>query len=167
MAAAFLAFVSMSASASDGTITFSGSISDASCTIAVNNGGAVTMPPVSATTLASTGATAGGSPITVELTDAGGGKCTGAAKLAFDGGDIDYVTGNLKNTAVTDAASNVQIQLVNADDTAIKLGDQSTVKGSSIVGNKASLQYKAKYISTGAVTAGAVQSTVTYSVAYN
>ncbi|WJF90962.1 fimbrial protein [Paraburkholderia bonniea] len=156
--------------ASDGTITISGSITDTTCTISISgSGGAdatVTLPPTSKSTLKTANSTAGATPFTVSLGGTAA-TCTDGklAKMYFDGGDINYVTGNLKNTGT---APNVEVQLVNGDGTAIKIGDISTIKGATIAGNKATIVYAARYISpAGNAGSGNVTSKVTYSMTYN
>jgi major type 1 subunit fimbrin (pilin) len=170
------AVASTGAQASDGTITFTGAVSDTTCSInglatgAVNK--SVTLPTVSTRTLGSSGSTAGTSAAT-DLTFALTG-CTGGAKAIahFENGPtIDQSNGYLKNQSVaTDAAANVQVRLLNASLLPINVvtnanNDVST-DGVDIVANAANLKYFAEYYATGAATAGPVSTSVQYTMQY-
>ncbi|SCU93441.1 F17 fimbrial protein [Cupriavidus necator] len=156
------------AHAADGTITFNGQITAQTCTI---NGGnssfAVTLPTVSASTLAASGATAGQTPFQIALTN-----CTpnGSVHTFFEAGPTtDTATGNL----ILDAggASNVQIRLLNGGsaNSPIKAGFADASQGSNVVAitnGSATLPYYAQYYATGVATAGTANSSVLYSIAY-
>ncbi len=83
--------------------------------------------------------------------------------------NTDYTTGNLTNTT-SSGASNVQIQLLNADGVkVIKLGQAAAAQNVDTVAiNDANvtLRYNAQYYATGVATAGDVTSTVNYTIAY-
>ncbi|WP_373408413.1 fimbrial protein, partial [Vibrio jasicida] len=84
------------------------------------------------------------------------------------GATVDPSTGRLVNKATTDAATNVDLQLSEADGTVIKAGDSTqvyqTVDASA---GSATLNYGVEYFATGQSTAGAVDSSVIYSLSYN
>ncbi|WP_329955982.1 fimbrial protein [Burkholderia cepacia] len=161
------------AHATDGTITFTGSISSQTCTINGNGTGAkdftVALPPVSAGALAAAGQTAGQTPFNITLS-----KCSspsGSVHTFFEpGATTDLSTGNLMVTAGGGSAANVQIGLTNADFSPIKAGAADASQNSkavSIVDNGATLQYYARYVATGgAATAGTANSSVMYSLVY-
>jgi major type 1 subunit fimbrin (pilin) len=164
-----VAAVSQLASAADGTITFTGQITAQTCTI--NGGGAasnfsVTLPTVSSSSLAAAGQTAGRTPFTIALTNCT--PATGNVHTFFEAGPTtDATTGHLIVTA--GGATNVQIDLLNSDATDIKAGFADTAQNSkpvAITTGAATLNYFAQYIATGAATAGAANSSVMYTMAY-
>ncbi|MBE1161436.1 fimbrial protein [Dyella acidiphila] len=172
-----------SAHASDGTITFTGSVTANSCTIKINGGSAtatVALPAVSSSQLDAAGKTAGSTKITFDLADcvSGDAAATGAVKAFFEAGaNVDVASGRLNNTASgTGAAKNVQLELVNSDDSVIKVGDVSSIKGGTLTAgaapndkkSSAQFAYAVRYFKSGAdaVGAGTVSSSVTYSVVY-
>lgn len=159
------------ASAADGTITFSGNVTAQTCTINGNgsssNNFTVTLPTVSTSALASAGQTAGRTPFSIALT-----ACTpasGNVRVYFEPGPtVDTSTGNL--ILASGGATNVQIGLLNADLTAIKLGAADASQNSKSVAisatGAATLPFYAQYFSTGTATAGAANSSVMYTLAY-
>ncbi len=165
------AFASHSAFAADGTITFTGSVTANTCAIAGNGASSknftVALPNVSNKTLAAAGDTAGRTPFSIALT--GCTPNTGNVHTFFEAGPtVDTASGNLINTS-TGGAANVQIGLLNADASAIKAGATDASQNSKAValaGGNATLQYIAQYVATGATTAGAVNSSVQYTIVY-
>lgn len=158
------------AHAADGTITFNGQITAQTCTINGNGSGAkdftVTLPTVSAKTLAAAGATAGSTGFQIGLSG-----CTpnsGNVHTFFEAGPTtDTTTGNLKLNA--GGAANVQIGLLNSSFQPIKAGFADGVQNSTSVAissGSATLQYYAQYVATGAASAGAANSSVLYTIAY-
>lgn len=157
------------AQASDGTITFSGSIVATTCTI--NGGGAassftVALPPVDKSALSAAGQTSAPTPFLFTLTAC---PATTAVHTLFEiGSTVDTTTGNLKNTGT---ATGVEIGLLNPALNAINIATQAndgagTGQTTSAAG-AATLTYYAQYVATAAATAGTVASTVTYSIVYN
>ncbi|RQQ05919.1 type 1 fimbrial protein [Burkholderia stagnalis] len=172
IAAAFavMAGIPAMAQAVDGTITFTGAVTAQTCTINGNGAGSkdftVALPSVSTSALSAAGQTAGQTPFSIALT-----KCsspTGSVHTFFEpGATTDLTTGNL--IVATGGATNVQIGLANADLSPIKAGAADASQNSksvSIVDNAATLQYYARYVATGAATAGAANSSVMYSLVY-
>ncbi|CAN7722540.1 Major fimbrial subunit SMF-1 [compost metagenome] len=157
----------------DGQITFNGQITAQTCTINGNGTGSknftVTLPTVSASTLAQAGDTAGQTAFFIALTN-----CTpnsGNVHTFFEAGPTtDSTTGNL----IVDAggASNVQIRLLNGGSgpaNPIKAGFTDAAQNSTVYpinSGSATLPYYAQYYATGAATAGAANSTVMYSISY-
>lgn len=93
----------------------------------------------------------------------------GTVKAYFEKGANVDANGRLINTA-TGGASNVVLQLVDGTgNTPINAGDISQNSGNfvAISGGNATLPYSVRYYATGAATAGAVTSSVTYSLIYN
>ncbi|MCE9789038.1 fimbrial protein [Shewanella chilikensis] len=161
--------------ASNGTINFVGEITGATCNATINgdSNATVTLPTISNTLLQAAGTTAGKTSFIIELSD-----CTAASTITqgsayFESGtSVNIPTGRLKNTASTNAASNVTLQLRDgSSDTAIKVGDSSQASSNTYVslpttGNKAQLPYTVEYYAENAVTAGKVASSVVYSIQY-
>ncbi|KGS02679.1 fimbrial family protein [Burkholderia sp. ABCPW 111] len=157
----------MAAHASDGTITFNGAIEAQTCTISVNGGNqdaTVQLPTVSASTLSTKGSTAGATNFTIALSE-----CSGDAtqvRAFFEAGpNVDATSGNLNNNG---SATQVQVQLLNADGVVLQAGDESqrSNAASALTDGAATLVYGAQYYATGAATAGDVQTSVTYSIDY-
>jgi major type 1 subunit fimbrin (pilin) len=156
----------------DGTITFTGAISDNTCTIA--GGGAasadfsVNLPKVAASTLSSAGQVAGMTPFSIRLTNC---KNNGKVSTFFEmGSSVDPNTGDLKNqSGGAGGAKNVQVRLANANDGSRINIAQGTQQGSSqvdITDSTATLNYFAQYVATAAAEAGNVSTTVTYTMNY-
>ena len=117
-----MALLSTAAQAADGTITFTGSVTDTTCSINGTASGtaadvAVILPTVQAGSLPAAGATAGTSSLgDVRLTLSG---CSGAATKAIarfeNGPTVDQSSGYLTNQASATPAQNVQVRLLNAN----------------------------------------------------
>ncbi len=80
-------------------------------------------------------------------------------------------SGRLINQSSTDAANNVVLELVDgSSNSAIKVGDASQSASSNafvgIYSASATLPYSVRYYATGQATAGAVTSSVTYTLIY-
>lgn len=164
--------------ASDGTVTFNGQIIDGgTCTITVTPGAgadvAVTLPQVAASALQS-GQHAGATPFSIVLS-----ACTysgSKVKAEFFSPSINGATGNLVNTASTNAAVHVELQLLNSDGvTPVVVGTGgSGASGSSEVfftgasgSGAATLSYFVRYVAVGGnASAGQVQALGTYTLTY-
>jgi len=169
---AALATASLSAAAADGKITFTGTISDVTCTVkgGTNTDGGtsnftVALPTVSTTALAAAGQSAGGGPSQPKCKDGA------IASLWFESSTptVDAANGGrLKNTA-TSGATNVLVGLLNANGAPINMSNNTNAaaSGVKIVDTTATLNYTAQYYATAAATAGAVNTYVNYSVVYN
>jgi len=177
---AALATASLSAAAADGKITFTGTISDVTCTVkgGTNTDGGtsnftVALPTVSTTALAAAGQSAGDTPFTVIIGGPSQPKCKDGAiaSLWFESSTptVDAANGGrLKNTA-TSGATNVLVGLLNANGAPINMSNNTNAaaSGVKIVDTTATLNYTAQYYATAAATAGAVNTYVNYSVVYN
>ena len=184
----FVALAPMVASASDGTITFNGQITDTTCT--VTGGGAatgtgnitVTLPTVSTSSLPNGGSTAGDTNFSLTLS---GANCTDGKTAALwiettQTPALDTATGALINQ-VSGGAGNVEVRMVNpANNQPINLGINGYVTtgasvvaannqpASTITGNTAKLNYIAQYLAVGgAASAAQVSTYLTYSMQYN
>ncbi|KVW07036.1 type 1 fimbrial protein [Burkholderia cepacia] len=170
---AAMALAPLTAHAFDGTVTITGTLSGATCDVKINNGsnnGTVGLPGVSASTLSSKGATTGATNFTIALSN-----CTNATgksvRTFFEAGpNVNTADGTLTNRAVSNAATNVSVQLLDIDGYALKAGDASQRNPSKtsvpIVNNGATMVYGAQYYAQGAATAGDVSTSVTYSIDY-
>jgi len=166
--ASFLAIAALApaaAFASDGTITINGTVTAQTCTI---NGGspnlAVTLPTVSTSALASAGQTATPTPFTIALTACN--PNSGNVRAFFETGSNVLATRRLKNNGT---ATNLEIGLLNTDNTPIAIGAASGAQGTSSVAissGSANLTYMAQYVATGPVGAGTVTTSVTYSIEF-
>ncbi|MDX7871219.1 fimbrial protein [Aeromonas caviae] len=162
--------LSSGAFASDGTITISGEITANSCKVAgstsANGDVAVALDKIATTAIGAAGKTAGFKPFTITLS-ACDAAVTGAVKAGFEAGPTtDIATGRLNLIGTNGVATNVQLQLRNSDDTIIKVGDNSTVNGATVVASGAKLSYQVGYYANGVPTAGSANSNVTYSIIY-
>ncbi len=157
-----------SAHAADGTIEFTGNITANTCVINGGNGGenfTVALPTVSAKTLETAGSTAGRTPFKIALTN-----CTTDQPVSvhFEGGPtVSQSTGRL----IVDAGGATKVELgpLSNSFAEIKAGAANGQQNSQIVmlsGGKADLDYFVEYHSMGNTTAGAANSRVQYSIAY-
>lgn len=163
---AALALPVTSTMAANGTITFTGDISNTTCNISVNGRNSsttITFEPISASALSKAGEVANELPVTMALTNCQ--NPTENVRALFDSTETDSITGNLKNKG---SATNVQVQLMDNGRKPIKLGDGSQVNGPSfkIVDDMATLNYFARYYATDKVEAGDVSTVVNYSLSY-
>lgn len=165
--AAAAALLSQAALASDGTITFTGALQNATCTITGGGNQTVTLPTLATSVLNSAGQTAGDTYFNISVTGCSAGL-TGANAYFEAGGNIDTTTGRLKNTG---AAGNVQLQLLNGNGTVINLAGVTTAAqnttATTLVSNAGTQTFIARYYATGATSAGSVASSVTYSMVHN
>ncbi|MFK8259600.1 fimbrial protein [Erwinia sp. AnSW2-5] len=155
------------ANASDGTISFKGSIDGSTCNISINGANkdaTVNLPKISSNLLGAKNQVAGATNFNLVLSN-----CSGDSEsvLAFfeAGANVDSVSGNLNNNGT---AKNVQVQLMDADGKVLKVGDtsQSAGKTVALVGGTATLTYAAQYFATDKVEAGDIDTSVTYSINY-
>lgn len=164
---------SFSTQASDGTITFSGKVTDQTCTISTPGGKdfTVTLPTVSSSTLTGSDTTAGRTPFAINLTACSKGE---VATYFEPGATVDFSTGRLTNQEKTDPAKNVDIQLLGSNNKFLPIlaidasGSQTNSQWVSVAedGDSADLNYYAEYYATGAVEAGSVASSIQYSIIY-
>lgn len=168
--------VSAVQAAGNGTINFTGAVNSQTCNATVNGAtgataAAVTLPTVQANVLSTASNTAGQTAFNVNVANCATTNPSGASnvKAYFEKGPNVDANGRLNNTA-TGGASNVLLELVDGTgNTPIKIGDiaQNTGNFVAISGGNATLPYAVRYYASGAATAGAVTSSVTYSLIYN
>ena len=167
-----VAMASQQAFAADGTINFTGQIQATTCAINGGTSGAnnftIALPSALSTQLDAAGKVAGRTSFQIALT---GCPSTATSVHTFyeAGATTDASTGRLNNMT-SGGAANVQIQLLNSDASVIKAGFSDSLQNSKSVAlssNAATLTYYAEYYATGATTAGAVTSSVAYTIVYN
>ncbi|MFM0068978.1 fimbrial protein [Paraburkholderia aspalathi] len=152
-----------------GEVTFKGKITDKTCSIhAGDENKNVTMPTIAADQLDAPGKTAGAQLFTVQVENCPGEVKQVRASFRPDA-QVDPVTGTLKNTDMTGAAKNVNIQLVNEDATVIKPGYHESAHLFPVDPNlhTGTMQYGGQYYATGTATAGTLTSVTTFDVDYN
>jgi major type 1 subunit fimbrin (pilin) len=173
-AALLLAVAPLAANATDGTITFTGKITEKTCTatIPASKDLAITLPTATAASLATAGAVAGRTPFTISLTGCSVGK---VAAYFEPGSTVDFDKGRMTNMAVAPKAANVQIQLLGANAEFLPIlasgagGAQTNSQWVDVttVGGSAALNYFAEYYATGAASSGDVSTSVKYNIIYN
>ncbi len=178
VAMGLVAGVASAQTANGGTITFTGSVTDQTCTISGGsgtNGGSgnftVALDSVDDTALAAAGAIANAQPFAVTIGGPGQGSCADGkvATLSFltSSPQIDAATGALVN-ALSGQATNTEIQLLDSTGAVINLADTSySVNSPAIANNTAQINLQAQYYATGAATPGLVSTSVVYAIAYN
>lgn len=174
-----LAFAGSASAQSGGTITFTGSIADATCTVSGGTGSdggtgsfVVNLNEASPDDLMTAGDVANAKQFNVIIGGPGQTTCVDGtvATMSFvpSSPRIDAATGALTN--VLDA-KNVQIQLLDGGPTgmAINLADPSySVDSPAVVNNTATIPFGAQYLAVGGgATPGGVSTSVMYSVVYN
>lgn len=162
-----------------GTITFQGMVTDQTCTATINGAGGntvVTLPTVTAATLASANATAGSTPFTLGVTGCNTASVQQTVLARFQGVSVD-ANGNLTNAAAG-GATNVALQLLNSTGgTAIDLraGAANIYAGWNVADTGIALggaasgthDYAVQYISVpGGATAGQVVGATQYAITY-
>lgn len=170
--------VAAAAASTGGTITFTGVVTDSTCTVkggAGTDGGegnfTVALDPVAATALPAAGATANPKPFEVIIGGPGQGTCENGkvATMSFlpSSPRVDPATGTLNN-ALTGEAGNTNIQLLDDKAVAIDLRDPANgVESPAIADNTAIIDLSAQYYATAAASPGLVSTSVVYSVVYN
>ena len=159
--------------AADGLITIKGQIVDTTCTVSVNGGAkdtTVTLPKVSSSSLGAYGQTAGATPFSIALSGCTGVSMTTASTHFEPGSHVDGLTGRLNNDlTAADAATNVQVELLNSKMSPIKAGaanaDQNDIPVDISTGSGL-LNYYAQYYATDLASPGAVSTLVNYTITY-
>ncbi|MEQ4574851.1 MULTISPECIES: fimbrial protein [Gammaproteobacteria] len=165
-----------------GTITFTGSVSDATCTIsggAGTDGGTgnftVALDQAALGDLANAGDIAKTKPFQVVIGLPGEASCAAGtvAHMRFvpSSPQVDADTGALRNAIlpVAGGAGNTQVQVTDNAGAAINLADAANNTDVTIGDNNtATLNYRAQYLAVGgAATSGRVSTSVVYEVSYN
>lgn len=157
----------------DGVITITGKVLDTTCTLGGSSGDyAVTLPTVGKTALSVANRTAGDTAFKIELT-----TCPESSGISafFDNtiGDVN-ASGRLVNMLTgSDAAINVDVQLLNASGTVMNLkqGTATSQSSTKVLGvtlnSDVNLEFKARYYATAPVTQGGnVTARAVYTIIY-
>lgn len=157
--------------ASENTIQFQGEVTDQTCSVAVNGMDAnptVLLPTVPASALDAATKTAGKTTFTVSLTGCTAPSNDQAVGTVFVANSLT-ADNRIGNTAGTDAAGNVTLQLVDpSTDSALDVTGTTPAPGLVIKQNEevASYDFAVQYYAEGAATAGKVLGSVQYAVSY-
>ena len=174
IAAGSISALSLTGLAFAAQITFQGEVNDQTCQVRVNGqeNAIVLLPTVSTAELGAANATAGVTPFTVSISGCKPHDKDAALKIKtnFLGRSVT-ATGVLINTASTNAATKVGLQLMDKDagGTPIKLNGVTAVAGLELPKDqtRAAQKFAVRYISEeGGATAGAVSAIVDYSITY-
>ncbi|AOJ72698.1 MULTISPECIES: fimbrial protein [Burkholderia] len=166
--AAQSAFAEFAQSIDQGKVNFKGELTTNTCTIdADSKDQIVQLPRVSTSALAARGNVAGSTSFEIKVS-----KCAAEVnKVAahFEMENVDPDTLTLKNEAAGDgAATNVSVQLVNSDGTALPVG--STGRFFDVSGTEdargATMIYGGQYYALDKTTAGKVESHALFTLAY-
>lgn len=160
---------------STGTISFKGSVTDATCDVNVDGGGmdaTVQLPIVTASDLSVAGKTSGRTNFNLGLSNCDVGTSDSPSVAAYfqPGATVDPTTGRLVQTDDT-GAKNVSLQLRDGtNNSVIAAGDSSQMQSASfanvVAGQDVVLPYSVEYYAEGEATAGAVASSVVYNLQY-
>lgn len=154
------------ANAADGTLNFTGSVTDTACTVTPASATqTVALGQVNSKTLATAGASAGATTFSITVS-----SCPAAAvsaKVKFGGAVNAANPALLALTPGGGVATGVGIGLYESDNTTlITLGSESASKAlSSTV--PTTLNYIAKYVATGTAVAGTANATSDFTIIYN
>ncbi|WP_294912494.1 fimbrial protein [Tatumella sp. UBA2305] len=172
IAALTLGLASVQAIAADGTVTFTGNITQSGCVVSNASSGNITvaMGTISGTGLTANGQYAGSKAFEIDLS-----KCaTGAIKVRFDGtpvaGNSNVLKMTAQSTATTDPAATVGIQILDASSGAVyNIGDSSSAVPFKTIGNDGTVQLNmiARYYAFQAGTpSGPTKASTTFSIEY-
>ncbi|SDY79250.1 major type 1 subunit fimbrin (pilin) [Lysobacter sp. yr284] len=157
--------------AADGTIHFEGSVIAPTCVLTNGPSPAdirVKLPAVAVSALSAAGEVAGRTPFIIRVADCD--ATTTQVQTFFEPGPtINTSNNNLTLQGGAGNAGNVELQLLNADYSQVLLGNPLALQNSQQVAvdtGGAALRYYAQYFATGAATAGAANSSVTFTMIY-
>lgn len=154
------------------TLTFQGEVTSQTCKATINGqtNSTILLPTVSTAELSTAGAKAGLTPFTINIADCQSDAADLNVTTKFLGHNVTS-NGNLGNTATTNPAQNLAIQLT-ADaggSTPIVLNGVTSATGLVLSANEttATHQFAAQYYAEGPVTAGSITAIVEYTLSYN
>ncbi|WP_312682840.1 fimbrial protein [Stenotrophomonas chelatiphaga] len=175
-AAAALTLAAGTASAQDGTIDFTGSITATTCLVegvAPGQGNiakAVDLGGINVGSLQTAGERAGDKGFNIQVGGAGDANCTDGqtAHVRFDPASpaLDITTGRLNIDNTGTPATNVQVEIANVDGTEINLFTEDSA-GIVIANNTAVIPLIGRYYATGTAVAGEANSRVGFQVVYD
>lgn len=161
------------AMATTGTITFNGEVVTDTCAITVDGASStmVTLPTVQASSLNESAKTAGTTNFSLYIKNCGAAVDARGLTLTFtDPNGFDTTNTNLlKNTASTTPATNVGIELATGSDFTAPIafaGAAYTTPTHLTATGAVTLPFSARYYATDVATAGAVTSTLGWTINY-
>ncbi|KVN74686.1 fimbrial protein [Burkholderia ubonensis] len=150
-----------------GQVKFTGELTADTCTVDAGSlDQTIALPKVSTKKLATKGDAYGSRPFDIKVTNCP----TTVTQIAahFEVFNMDPATRTLANTLKTGAASNVAVQLLNADGTPIEVG--ATGKKFAVTGTDAArgatMTYAGQYYALGQATAGKVETVTKFTLVY-
>ncbi|MFP2516973.1 fimbrial protein [Buttiauxella agrestis] len=152
-----------------GTVTFTGELTDETCTVdPTSKDIKVVLPTIGTETLAAAGAQGGSTTFPIKVTDCPVGVTEIAAHFeAIDQTKYNPATGNLINQdPAPDAATNVEVRLFETDGTVLPVGSTGSSFPVDETTNTGTMTYMGAYYATGATTVGTVTAVVQYTLAY-
>ncbi|KVP89330.1 hypothetical protein WJ96_20235 [Burkholderia ubonensis] len=149
-----------------GRVTFNGELTADTCTIdATSLDQTVQLPKVSTNKLAAKGDAYGSKPFDIKVTN-----CPATVKKIaahFEVVNMHPETRTLTNLEPeATAAKNVTVQLLNADGSVVKVGDEGKYFDVSDSTHDATMTYAGQYYALGATTAGKVTTFTRFTLAY-
>ncbi|MBB6188278.1 fimbrial protein [Rhodanobacter sp. MP7CTX1] len=157
-------------SAAFGTMSLSQvTVTASTCRVTANGGGTVTLPDVWRSALASSGKVAGATAFSIAVS--GCGPALSTVQTYFSSNTVDSTTGNLVNTSGTGFAGNVEVRLLDGQNSSATINLNSTnvttqTATTNLTSGGATLMYQAEYYATGAATAGSVKTTAQFTMVY-
>lgn len=147
-------------------VTFTGTVTDTTCTAVTGTGGTVALGNISAGAFSGAGTTGPEEEFTVSLTGCGAAMANNLT-VWVNGTDIDNTTSSLKNMT---GAQNIGVQVLKSDGTALTPGNagSTTAFTGLTVGANNTLSLKARPVQIGgtAPTVGALNVPATLNIVY-
>ncbi|AJJ10667.1 putative fimbrial protein [Yersinia rohdei] len=160
--------------ATNGTVSFEGKLINETCQIQTGDEDIlVILPTLSTASLDGAGKEAGSTNFTISVVDCPAAVTGVAAHFeAINSDGVNPTTGNLTNSATTDAAGQAEVRLYNLGDSSqIRVGNTGAMfnvtPGADDAPGTATMSYAGGYYATAATTAGIVNAKVQYVLAYN
>lgn len=152
-----------------GVVNITGKVTETSCVLGTSAASVnVTLPPVDKDLLSAAQSSTGRGGFSLSVTGCSNGVKVSAAFVPNNHVDAH---GNLKNSAATGPASNVQVQVLDKDHKVININTDDATKqlerAVDVSGGAANLQYYLQYYSqAGGASAGAVAATANFQLTY-
>lgn len=152
-----------------GKINITGKVTTTSCVLGTSaTNVTVKLPPVDKDLLSAAQSNAGRGGFSLSVTGCDDGVKVSAAFVPDTNVDAH---GNLKNNAASDAANNVQVQVLDKDHNVININTDDATKQAAraveVSGGATNLQYYLQYYSqAGGASAGAVAATANFQLTY-
>lgn len=162
-----LPFSSFVAHAADGSVNFTGNITDAACTVDTNSASqTVTLGNVSSSAFSAVGSTAAPTKFSINLTNCP--ETVTSASVKFDG-RVNSTNNDLLSVNTDSTATGVGVAIYESDSaTQIPLLTSSVAQAIDSTAATNTLSFVAKYMATAAkVTAGSANAVTDFTIIYN